>query len=248
MPLSDIKHHTASRRRFTLVVDSEEQSRSFTAGLLGQFQYAVCIAKSGQEALEMAAVITPALVVLAQRLDDMRALDLLRTLKQNKSTGFAPAIVLFSEPDPVDERACLAAGAVICLPAPFAIEDLYRVVQMAIEPVPRMNLRIRTELPVSMDNQAVECEEGGCARVLSEQGAYIWTTRPYPLRTRLPLQIHLAGNDLAVEAEVIYTRDAGDCQGHPGIGLQFVRISRQDQMRIRKYIRDEIMKGILQRQ
>jgi CheY-like chemotaxis protein/Tfp pilus assembly protein PilZ len=248
MPLCNVKDRTASRRRFMLVVDSEEHSRSFTAGLLGRFQYTVCTAQSGQEALEMASVVTPALVVLAQRLEDMRALDLLRMLKQSKSARSAPVIVLCSEIDPVDERACLSAGAVVCLPSSFAIEDLYRVVQMAIEPVPRMNLRIPTELQVIIQDQGVGCDERGCAQDLSEQGVYMRTTRSYPLRTRLLLQIHLADNDLAVEAEVVYTRDAGDGGRHPGIGLQFVQISRQDQMRIRKYIRNEITKGIRQPQ
>jgi CheY-like chemotaxis protein/Tfp pilus assembly protein PilZ len=247
MALNDVKAHTASRRRFMLVVDSDDASRSYTSELLGKFQYAVCTAKTGQEALEIAGVITPVLVIIARELDDMSGLDVLRNLKQLTTAQPVAFIMLYRDDDPAQDRACLAAGAAVCLPVPVSIEDLYRVVQMAVEPVPRMNLRIRTELPVSIDNHAVECDGGGCGRMLSEHGIYIRTSRAYPLRTRLLLRIHLAGDDLSVEAEVVYARDAGDGRRHPGIGLQFTRISRQDQMRIRKYIRDEIAKGMRRR-
>jgi hypothetical protein len=119
------------------------------------------------------------------------------------------------------------------------------VVQVAIEPVPRMNIRINTRLDVAIQNRAVDCGEGACARALSEHGTYIRIRNPYPLNTRLPLQIHLADSALSVDGLVIYTRQTGNEQkNHPGMGLQFVRISQQDQTCIRTFIKNEITKDL----
>ncbi len=245
MALSNVDTHTASRRRFVLVVDGDPADLSYTSTLLKRFQYNVCPARTAGEALETASIITPILIITAQNLNDMPGRELIRKLKQIGSARSVSIIVLTRKTDLADERACLAAGAVTCLPTHVPIEDLYRVIQMAIEPVPRMNLRINTKLPVTINNRAVDCGDGGCASALSEHGAYIRTSKPYPLKTRLPVQIHLADTALSVEAEVIYTRTPGNEQKRlHGMGLQFVQISPQDRLRIRKFIRDEITKGI----
>jgi CheY-like chemotaxis protein len=246
MALFNVDSHTASRRRFILVADSRPAGLSYTSTLLKRFEYNVCPARTAGEALETASIITPILVITAQNLDDMPVRELIGKLKQIDSTRAVSTIVLTTrKADPENERACLCAGAVTCLPAHTPVEDLYRVIQMAVEPVPRMNLRINTKLPVTINNNAVDCDEGGCAQALSENGAYIRTSKPYPLKTRLPVQIHLADTRLSVEAEVIYTRKPGnEPKPQVGMGLQFVHISLGDQLRIRKFIRDEITRGI----
>jgi CheY-like chemotaxis protein len=245
MALFNVVSHTASHRRFVLVVDSRPAGLLYTSTLLKRFEYNVCPARTAGEALETASIITPILIITAQNLDDMPGSELIGKLKQTDSTRAVSTIVLTRKADPENERACLAAGAITCLSARTPIEDLYRVVQMAVEPIPRMNLRINTKLPITINSNAVDCDEGGCVQDLSENGAYIRTRKPYPLKTRLPVQIHLADTQLSVEAEVIYTRKSGnEPEPRVGIGLQFVQISLGDQLRIRKFIRDEITKGI----
>jgi hypothetical protein len=72
------------------------------------------------------------------------------------------------------------------------------------------------------------------------------TLDPRPLNTKLPVRIHLAGGDITADAAVIYSHQAGDNpQDEPGMGLQFVRISSQDQERIRQFIRDEVTRDII---
>jgi CheY-like chemotaxis protein len=230
MALKNVATHTASRRRFVLVADSDARNLLYTYTLLKRFGYSVWTARTAAEALEIATVVTPVLIVTAQYLDNITGLELIRKLKRMNSSLTAPIIVLTCGTDPVNARACLAAGAIVCLPAPASVEDLYRVVQVAIEPVPRMNIRINTRLDVAIHNRAVDCGEGACARALSEHGTYIRIRNPYPLNTRLPLQIH---------------RQTGNEQkNHPGMGLQFVRISQQDQTRIRTFIKNEITKDL----
>lgn len=237
--------HPAGRRRFLLVVDSDVKQLFHTATLLQRFQYNIWTAHSAAEALEMASVAVPALIVTAQFLDDLPGLELIQQLQRIKRLRTVPIVVLTQKTDPANERDCLFAGALTCLSMPVQAEDLYRVIQVAVEPLPRMNIRINTSLSVTVNDRTVECAEGECASVLSEHGLYVRSLDPYPLNTRLPVQIHLANRTIAADTVVIYSHQAGeDPRDEPGMGLQFTEISREDQKRIRLFIRDELTKDI----
>ncbi len=231
-------------QRFLMVADSDTRSLFYTTTLLQRLQYNIWAARSAEEAIEMATTAVPALIITAQRLCDMPGLKLIQKLKQIVRTRSVPIIVLGQKTDLTDERACLAAGAVTFLAMPVKTEDLYRVIQVAVEPVPRMNIRISTSLSVTINSQTIQCREGQCASVLSEQGVYVSTLAPYPLKTRLPILIHLADKAISAETVVIYSNRAGNEHQEPGMGLQFVQISQQDQERIREFIRDEITSNV----
>jgi CheY-like chemotaxis protein len=237
--------HSFGHPRFLLVVDSDIETLFYTTTLLQRFQYNIWSAQSAAEALEMATVAVPALILIAQHLDDMPGFELIQQIKRNDRLSNVPVIMLSREADPAAEQACLAAGALTCLPIRVNAEDLYRVVQVATEPMPRMNIRVNTKLSVTVNNQAVECIEGECASVLSEHGVYVRTLDPQPLNTKLPVRIHLASGPITADAVVIYSHQPGNAPlDEPGMGLQFVRISSQDQERIRHFIRDEVTRGI----
>jgi len=236
---------SSGRRRFLLVVDSDVRSLFATTTLLQRMQYNIWSARSAAEALEMATVAVPALLILAQNLPDMSSVEFVKQFKQYDLANSTPIVMLTQRADPASERACLAAGALTCLTIPINAENLYRVVQMATEPLPRMNIRISTKLSVTVNNQTVECVEGECASVLSEYGVYVRTLEPRPLNSKLPVRIQLAGGAITADAVVIHSHRAGTGpRDEPGMGLQFIRISEQDQERIRCFIKDELTRGI----
>lgn len=242
---SSLNTHPGTRRRFLLVADSDVRSLFYTTTLLQRLQYNVWPACTGAEVVEMTETALPAMIIIAQRLNDITGFKLIRQLKRIQETTAIPVVVLADNSSRDDERDCLNVGAVTCLGMPVQAEDLYRVVQVAIEPVPRMNIRINTSLAVTVNRQTVECIEGECASVLSEHGVYIRTLDPQPLRTKLPVQIQLADRKLSAEAEVIYMHEGGEkAEDEPGMGLQFVEISAQDQEAIRRFIRLEITRGL----
>jgi CheY-like chemotaxis protein len=239
MTLTPVNTQTASRKQFLLVVDSDAGNLHYTSKLLEKFQYKVWTTGNGAEAIEIANTAMPALVVTADRLTDMAGVDLVRKFRR------VPVIVLNEKRDPTEQRTCLAAGAATCLGKPVSVEDLYRVVQVAIEPLPRMHVRINTKLPVTIKNKTVNCEDGGCARALSENGVYIKIAHPFPRRTKLPLQIFLNDGPISVDAEVIYTLPTDSRSNQAaGMGMQFVQIANRDRERLRFFIRDQIAEGI----
>jgi CheY-like chemotaxis protein len=237
--------HPSGRRRFLLVVDSDVKELFYTSTLLQRLQYNIWTAQSAAEALELATIAVPDLIVISQFLGDLPGLGLIQQLRRIEQVRRTPLVVLTRKTDPANEQDCLFAGALTCLSVPVQAEDLYRVLQVAIEPMPRMNIRINTSLSVTVNGQTVECTAGECASVLSEHGLYVRTLDPYPLNTKLPVQVHLAGRTIAADTVVIYSHQAGnDPLDEPGMGLQFTRISREDQKHIRLFIRDELTRDI----
>ncbi len=244
MVLTNVNSNTASQRKFLLVVDSNNSSSAGIKALLKQFRYKVWSVNTAAEALELSDIVMPALVI-ARQVEDMTHVDFIREFKRLDSSGKASVLVVTSGKDAVDERACLAAGAVTCLKLPLNVETLYRTIQVAIEPVPRMNLRINTALPVVINDKTVNCSEGKFATALSESGLFLLTPDPCPLKTKIPLKLKVAGKMVSADAVVIYAHKQGNQTNFkPGMGLQFVRISDQDQEHIRLFIREEVRKGI----
>lgn len=242
MELKNIEEYTAGRSRFVLIVDSSDRSRRTLSTLLKQFDYEAYAVGTAREAVEIAGVIRPVLIVTAGQIDaDYDAVRLIRLFKSADPEGITPVIVLMAKSDPAFERDCLNAGALICLHAPVTFENFYRVIQVAIEPIPRMTIRISTNLPATINGKRTD----ECVQEISENGAYLLTSSLHPRGTQLPVTIELSDGVVSADAVVIYTKRADEnTKERTGLGLQFVRITEEDQKRIRLFIRREMAKGI----
>jgi len=245
MVITSVNSSNASQRKFLLVVDGDKSSSSKLKALLKQFRYKVWAVNTAAEAAELCDIIMPALVIVRQ-VEDMTPIDFIRAFKRQDGAARSSVLVVRSgKEDAFDERACLAAGAVTCLKLPLHVETLYRTIQVAIEPVPRMNLRINTVLSVLINDKTVTSSKGKFATALSENGLYLLTQDPLPLNAKIPLTFEVRGKAISVDAKVIYAHRQGNQPNFkPGMGLQFVRISDQDQEQIRLFIREEVRKGI----
>jgi CheY-like chemotaxis protein len=233
-----------TQRKFLLVVDCNKSNASGLKTLLKQFRYKVWSVNTAAEALELSDIVMPALVIVGQ-IEDMTQADFIGEFKRLASSGDASILVVTRGKDTVNERACLSAGAVTCLKLPLHVETLYRTIQVAIEPVPRMNLRINTKFLVIIDDKTTNSREQKFATALSESGLYVLTPNPWPLNTKIPLRFKVAETIFSAEAVVIYAHKPGNkLNFRPGMGLQFIRISDHDQEQIRLFIREEVRKGI----
>jgi CheY-like chemotaxis protein len=245
MELINIEKLTADHPRIVLIVGGSDRNRQFLSTLLKCFDYKPYAISTVKEAVEFVTVIEPVLIVAAGRIDaDHDAVQLIRSIRSANPECTAPFIVIVTKPDPAFERECLNVGALTCLHAPVTFENFYRVIQIAIEPIPRMTIRINinTDLPVTINGQ----RNDECIQEISEQGAYLLTSSLHPRGSRLPVNIKLTNGMISVDAVVIYAkRSDEDTKGRTGMGLQFERISEEDQKRIRLFIRSEMSKGIL---
>ena len=225
-----------------MVVESDAHERAFHAMLLRRFDYRVTAAATAEDALGMIAGEPPALIITELDLPEMSGLDLLARVQQDTRTAGIPVVALAANGDQTTETRCLRAGFNACLSMPVGPEELYRVIQAAIEPVTRESLRIHTKVPVIVNNTPLDCEgEGDCASVLSEHGMFIRTLKPHPPNARLAVQIAVRGRTIAADAVVLYNHQRGEGPfGEPGMGIKFARIAPQDREFLRMYIRSVI--------
>jgi CheY-like chemotaxis protein len=238
------KNKNEEMNRFVVVVDGDTNDLVYTAILLQRFDFQVCTSRSAAEALEMTAVMPPVLVVTSQEVQDMSGYDLVLRLRLDPRTSEVPVIVLTHTGDMLMAQRFREAGVAACLDKPVQVETLYTAVQAAVSK-PRKNLRITTELPVTVNGVLLTSSAGECATVISEHGMYIRTLKPAAKGTRVAITILVKNKIVPVETVVLYTY--GHLQGlfkEPGMGLEFVRITPEDRELIRQYIREEITQGV----
>lgn len=227
-----------------LVITANTDDLYRTSLLLQRFAYPVFTAQTIQQAFEMVSVTMPALVIADLVLPDTSGLDLLRKLGACART--LPFILLLPEADAHVERKNIElGGSVPCLAKPVQAEDLFRLVQAAIEPTPRTTIRIQARLPVTVNKSPFDPLKGEYIIDLSEDGLYIRTFRPSTRNDRVTVLFSVAGRTITAEATVIYVhRPLDGLFREPGMALKFVRISAEDREAIRQHIHDAVTKGI----
>jgi len=231
--------------RFLLVVDSDSDHRYFISMLLQRFGYKTFTANTVKEALAMTAVTVPSLIFISTGLKDMNSIEFLQLLNHNPSTAYVPLIFMRKADDVIGEAQCFEQGAVDCLSKPVSVEQLYSVVQKTLELTPRAYLRIKTMLPVQAGEMPHECLDNAYTTDLSEGGMFVRTQKPASVNTRLSCQIHMFEQAIQIDAVVLYrNRASGGIYPESGMGLQFNRIAPKNQELIRRFIRNEITRGI----
>lgn len=82
------------------------------------------LASTGQEALAIARLILPDVIVLDVHLADMDGLDVLRALRTDAETMCIPVLTVSEEPPPIDVDGYLAT--------PCSMADVFRLVQITL--------------------------------------------------------------------------------------------------------------------
>ena len=111
-----------------LVVDDERPIRRFLSASLGD-RFTVSEAESGQDALRVAAVDRPDLIILDLGLPDMDGTDVTRRLREWTDT---PVIVVSVRDRDEDKIAALDAGADDYLTKPFSAGELMARIRAAL--------------------------------------------------------------------------------------------------------------------
>ena len=233
------------KSRYVLLVDNDVDTLSYTAMLLQRFDYRIRTAANVAEALKTAPGVALSLIITSFGLKDAEGLDLMWKLKQSPGLADVPFIVLVQHDDLLGEIQSVELGAAACLSWPVSPELLYQAVQAAVETRPRTCIRLRTFLPVEVNNLSLDYLDGTCTSMLSERGMFMRTATPFEVNTRLSLEIDLRDQTIVVDAVVLYSHRTakGPCR-EPGMGLEFVRIEPNDQEHIRQFIRNEVTQGI----
>jgi two-component system cell cycle response regulator DivK len=229
-----------------MVVESSATYLFYMSMMLKKLEYTVRTATTGKLALEAMHDPLPALIMVDTFLDDMSGVSLLEKMKEDKRLKTIPVIMHTADSDGAVRDKCMALGCVGYFQKPVDPDELYRTIQSATEATPRRTIRIETSLKVEV---GAGQSGGGKVRTevvtsLSDGGLYIKTMTPEAVNTVLPLKIFFANRQVSVKAEVHYSSTKiGEQHKYPGMGMQFVSISKEDKAFIKEFIREQIAKG-----
>lgn len=111
-----------------LLIEDDPQSLELAADLLEVQGYRVVPARTAQEALELAGIHLPDLVLLDLQLPGMDGLALARLLKQDPATQGIPVVAMTAYALPGDRERVLEAGCDGYIPKPIDTRQFVKLV------------------------------------------------------------------------------------------------------------------------
>lgn len=236
------------KKRFLLLVDGNARDLFTTGLILQRLEYDVYVSSSAENALQIMTYALPALVVAEVLLPKMNGIDLLSRIKSEPRTRSIPVICLAAMIDPKSEELCLAYGCASYLQKPIEPNDLFRAIQHATEVTPRNYIRLRTFLRADVGGLP---EQGGAGEpevvtALSENGIYVRTLTPRPVKSVQSVEFMLGRSLIRVRAMVLYSFSVNKGPfREPGMGMGFIDVSTGDRALISGFIREQLTRDIV---
>jgi phosphoserine phosphatase RsbU/P len=209
-----------------LIVDDDPVSQMMLKRILGQQGYRVEMAQNGQEGIQKAQEIQPALIICDWMMPIMDGLDVCRFIKTHPQLCTSFFILLTSRTDLDDRIEGLNAGADEFLAKPIDMNEL--------------KARVRAGLRLHQLNQDLQIQKQALENELAEAVGYVRSLLPAPMEAPLRIESlflpsRQLGGDcfdyfwLTVETLAIYLLDVS---GH-GLGAALPSVSILNLLRSR---------------
>ncbi len=97
----------------------------------------------------------------------------------------------------------------------------------------------RTPVIVRVEYSTVDSFFSDFTRDINEGGTFIETETPLSLDSEISLQFHLPGSEVPVRVtgRVVWTREHGNGEGPPGMGIEFDHLDSEARTRINQLVR-----------
>ncbi len=222
--------------------------RYYYGVLLRRLRYAVMTAATPEEALTIMGYTVPSLVLAGLSFPTTSGVDFIKRLKGSGHTKAVPVVVLTGEESAAVRSACLDLGCAAYLVKPVEPDQLFRAIQAATEPTPRVNIRLNTTLRAVVGEEPVPAgaERTEYATTISEGGFYVRTLSLRPRDAAIPVRILVRDREIRAKAVVLYNVALeGGVFREPGMGMKFVEISGEDRKFLRRFIKEQLTSDIM---
>ena len=116
-----------------LVVDDHDDTRELLRYILERQRYLVSEASDGAEAVGLAELILPDLIIMDTSLRTMDGFEATRRIRESDNAGDVPIVFLSGHAQPQARAAALASGANDYLVKPINIEELEMVIDRQLK-------------------------------------------------------------------------------------------------------------------
>jgi DNA-binding response OmpR family regulator len=121
-------------RPLVLVADDDEDILQLLSFRLERAGYEIVQARNGDDALQLALDLVPALAVLDVMMPGLNGYEVTRELRRNQATSTTPVILLTAKAQAADVARGMAAGANDYVKKPFDARDLADRVDRLLHP------------------------------------------------------------------------------------------------------------------
>ena len=195
---------------------------------------------SAAEAMTLARVIGPDLVVADLAMPEVDGAELCRRLKRSALHRDVPVVLLTGSEHAEEHARAVRAGADDVLPRPLERHTLLEAARRLLDENERRGRpRIAIAAPVCLRSpRRAWC---GTARNLSRGGVFVESSELLHAHAELELALELpeSGGSLASTAQVIWTRPRNATQA-AGMGLRFLALDRASARRLSEYVGERL--------
>src|SRR5690348_3835706 len=131
-----LAHQENEKRKRILVVQESQLNLALLKQLLEVHSYEILGTTEGLEAIDIARVAQPDLILMDIGLPDIYGLDVPRVLKQDHQTRCIPIIAVTTFAMPGDESKALDSGCDAYVAKPITLGNLLRAVDSFMPPLP----------------------------------------------------------------------------------------------------------------
>ena len=203
-----------------LLVDDDPRVLTAVGRRLQYEGFAVSLAATGVEALELATSKVPDLVILDVMLPEMDGLEIARRLRQ---AGAVPILMLTARDAIADRVAGLRSGADDYLVKPFAFEELLARIEALLRRTRPPTIEILTFADVELNTRTREVMRGGQLIELTARGFALleyFLRHPRQVLAREQIFRAIWGSDFmgasnVIDVNISYLRDRLESNGDP---------------------------------
>ncbi len=117
-----------------LIVEDDAMMQKMSLKILRSRGYTCELAPNGREAVELAAQLRPALILMDLSLPEMNGWEATRALKADPQLAGIPVVAITAHAMVGDRETALAAGCAECLTKPYELSDLLALVERYVGP------------------------------------------------------------------------------------------------------------------
>ncbi|TMF09352.1 MAG: response regulator [Chloroflexi bacterium] len=117
-----------------LVVEDDATMQKMALKILRSRGFSCELARSGREAVAMAAALKPALILMDLSLPEMNGWEATKALKADPALSPIPVVAITAHAMVGDRETAIAAGCAECLTKPYELDELIALVERYIGP------------------------------------------------------------------------------------------------------------------
>jgi CheY-like chemotaxis protein len=226
-----------------LVIDGDIVRRFQTAVYLLRLEYHVFPVATAEEALRVMDLTVPRIAVTDAELPGINGYEFLKKVKENPRTRHVPVLIYVPVENPVDRKLCETVGCAGYLTQTSDHNALYEAVQKLTEQKPRHVVRLKTWLDVTVDTRGYEM--AALVTAISEQGMFVSTPNPLPVKTTVAFTIHLSKTaaGVRVTGQVLFCQ-ANEKGKVPGMAVRFLQLPPDAGRLIKTFVEQKHLEGI----